>query len=72
MSTITASQEEHAIASVPKQLYIAGEWRDGAQGTLAVEDPSTGQTLCDVADASAQDACAARLSSSPSGSMTWP
>ncbi|HET9104956.1 MAG TPA: NAD-dependent succinate-semialdehyde dehydrogenase [Solirubrobacteraceae bacterium] len=56
MSTITASQEERAVASVPKQLYIAGEWRDGAQGTLSVEDPSTGQRLCDVADASAQDA----------------
>ena len=56
MSTITASQEQRAVDSVPKQLYIAGEWRDGANGTLSVEDPSTGQPLCDVADASAQDA----------------
>ena len=59
MSTITASQEARAVDSVPKQLYIAGEWRDGAKGTLSVEDPSTGQPLCDVADASADDAQAA-------------
>ena len=59
MSTITASQEDRAVDSVPKQLYIAGEWRDGGKGTLSVEDPSTGQPLCDVADASADDARAA-------------
>ncbi|MEO8714475.1 MAG: NAD-dependent succinate-semialdehyde dehydrogenase, partial [Acetobacteraceae bacterium] len=37
----------------------AGEWRDGAKGTLSVEDPSTATPLCDVADASADDARAA-------------
>jgi succinate-semialdehyde dehydrogenase/glutarate-semialdehyde dehydrogenase len=56
MSTITASQEQQVVDRVPKQLYIAGEWRDGAKGTFAVEDPSTGQPLCEVADASVQDA----------------
>ena len=56
MSTITASQEERVVDQVPKQLYIAGEWRDGAKGTLSVEDPSTGTSLCDVADASPADA----------------
>ncbi len=59
MSTITASQEQQVVDQVPKQLYIAGEWRDGAKGTLSVEDPSTGETLCDVADASTDDARAA-------------
>jgi succinate-semialdehyde dehydrogenase/glutarate-semialdehyde dehydrogenase len=59
MSTITASQEQQVIDQVPKQLYIGGEWRDGAKGTLSVEDPSTGQSLCDVADASVDDAKAA-------------
>jgi succinate-semialdehyde dehydrogenase/glutarate-semialdehyde dehydrogenase len=59
MSTITASQEQQAVEQVPKQLYIAGEWRDGAKGTLTVEDPSTGEPLCDVADASVDDARAA-------------
>jgi succinate-semialdehyde dehydrogenase/glutarate-semialdehyde dehydrogenase len=59
MSTITESQEQHVIDEVPKQLYIGGEWRDGSKGTLAVEDPSTGEPLCEVADASADDAKAA-------------
>jgi succinate-semialdehyde dehydrogenase/glutarate-semialdehyde dehydrogenase len=59
MSTITASQEQQVVDQVPKQLYIAGEWRDGAKGTLTVEDPSTGEALTDVADASADDARAA-------------
>jgi succinate-semialdehyde dehydrogenase / glutarate-semialdehyde dehydrogenase len=59
MSTITASQEQQVVESVPKQLYIAGEWRDGAKGTLTVEDPSTGEALAEVADASADDAKAA-------------
>ena len=56
MSTITASQEQQVVDRVPKQLYIAGEWRDGAKGSFEVEDPSTGTALCEVADASADDA----------------
>ena len=41
----------------PKQLLIGGEWRDAAGGeTLAVEDPATGETLCEVADATPEDA----------------
>ena len=59
MSTITASQEQKVVDEVPKQLYIGGEWRDGAKGTLSVEDPSTGEALCEVADASVDDAKAA-------------
>src|SRR5947209_5971086 len=59
MSTITPSQEQKILDEVPKQLYIAGEWRDGAKGTIGVEDPATGETLCEVADASVDDAQAA-------------
>ncbi len=59
MTTITAPEEQRVLDQVPKQLYIGGEWRDGAKGTLGVEDPSTGETLCDVADASTEDAKAA-------------
>jgi succinate-semialdehyde dehydrogenase/glutarate-semialdehyde dehydrogenase len=59
MTTITPSQEQQVVDAVPKQLYIGGEWRDGAKGTLSVEDPSTGEPLCDVADASVDDARAA-------------
>jgi succinate-semialdehyde dehydrogenase / glutarate-semialdehyde dehydrogenase len=59
MSTITAPEEQRVVEDVPKQLYIGGEWRDGAKGTLAVEDPATGESLCEVADGSADDAKAA-------------
>ena len=56
MSTITASHEQSVVSQVPKQLFIAGEWRDGELGTFDVEDPSTAQSLCAVADASPADA----------------
>jgi succinate-semialdehyde dehydrogenase/glutarate-semialdehyde dehydrogenase len=59
MTTITPSQEHKILDEVPKQLYIGGEWRDGAKGTISVEDPSTGESLCEVADASVDDAVAA-------------
>jgi succinate-semialdehyde dehydrogenase/glutarate-semialdehyde dehydrogenase len=59
MSTINASKEQQVVEQVPKQLYIGGQWRDGAKGRLSVEDPSTGEPLCEVADASVEDAKAA-------------
>jgi succinate-semialdehyde dehydrogenase / glutarate-semialdehyde dehydrogenase len=59
MSTITASQEQQILDQVPKQLYIGGEWVDGNEGSLAVEDPATGESLVEIADASAEDAGAA-------------
>src|SRR5437764_1549808 len=59
MSTITATEEQQVVDQVPKQLYIAGQWRDGSKGAIAVEDPATGETLCEVADASTDDANAA-------------
>ena len=59
MTTITATEEQRVLDQVPKQLYIAGDWRDGSQGTIPVEDPATGETLVEVADASVDDAKAA-------------
>ncbi len=60
MSTITQSTEQRVVEDVPKQLYIAGEWRDPVEGgTLGVEDPATGETLAEVADAQPDDAVAA-------------
>jgi succinate-semialdehyde dehydrogenase / glutarate-semialdehyde dehydrogenase len=59
MTTISAPEEQKVLDQVPKQLYIAGQWRDGAKGTIAVEDPATGESLCEVADASVDDARAA-------------
>ena len=59
MTTITPAEEQKVLDQVPTQLYIAGEWRDGAKGRLSVEDPSTGESLTEIADASADDAKAA-------------
>src|ERR1700724_2053256 len=53
-------RERHVLERVPTQLYIGGEWRPATGGgTLAVEDPSTGETLVEVADAQVDDALAA-------------
>ena len=58
--SITADKETAVVEQAPTQLYIGGEWRDASGGdTLAVEDPSTGETLVEVADATAGDATAA-------------
>jgi succinate-semialdehyde dehydrogenase/glutarate-semialdehyde dehydrogenase len=60
MPTTTLSQNEQtAIDAAPHQLLIGGRWVDGANGTVPVEDPSTGETLIEVADASPEDAVAA-------------
>ncbi|HEY0344415.1 MAG TPA: NAD-dependent succinate-semialdehyde dehydrogenase [Solirubrobacteraceae bacterium] len=59
MSTTTrgADAEQAVLAAVPKQLLIGGAWRDGREGgTVAVEDPATGETIAEVADATAEDA----------------
>jgi succinate-semialdehyde dehydrogenase/glutarate-semialdehyde dehydrogenase len=59
--TMTGEQREREVLdAVPTELLIAGEWRAAAAGaTLAVEDPSTGEPLADVADAQVEDAMAA-------------
>ena len=50
------SDESAVLEKVPKQLLIGGEWVDGSEGTLPVEDPATEETLTEVADASPDDA----------------
>jgi succinate-semialdehyde dehydrogenase/glutarate-semialdehyde dehydrogenase len=71
MSAITTTQEQSVVESVPKRLLIGGEWRDASGGgTLAVEDPSTGEALCEVADATPADAVAA-LDAACAGQAEW-
>jgi succinate-semialdehyde dehydrogenase/glutarate-semialdehyde dehydrogenase len=70
MTTITASEEQRILDEAPKQLYIGGEWRDGGEGTLAVEDPSTGDNIAEIADASVEDAKAA-LDAAVDASAEW-
>jgi succinate-semialdehyde dehydrogenase / glutarate-semialdehyde dehydrogenase len=51
-----AGNEARVVQAVHKQLLIGGGWRDAEGGqTLPVEDPSTGETLAEVADASPAD-----------------
>jgi succinate-semialdehyde dehydrogenase/glutarate-semialdehyde dehydrogenase len=58
--SITADQEKSVVEGVPTQLFIGGQWRDASGGaTLGVEDPSTGETIVEVADATPEDAKAA-------------
>jgi succinate-semialdehyde dehydrogenase / glutarate-semialdehyde dehydrogenase len=58
--SITADQEKTVLSNVNTQLFIGGEWRESANGaTLDVEDPSTGNTIATIADATPEDASAA-------------
>jgi succinate-semialdehyde dehydrogenase/glutarate-semialdehyde dehydrogenase len=55
-----ATREQEVVDKVEKRLYIGGEWRDASGGgTLDVEDPATGEGLCEVADGTEEDAMAA-------------
>jgi succinate-semialdehyde dehydrogenase/glutarate-semialdehyde dehydrogenase len=55
---MTLTNDEQAVLDgVPTELYIAGQWRPASGGgTLSVEDPATGESLCEVADAQVEDA----------------
>ncbi len=60
MATIGQADEQAALKAVETRLFIGGKWVDSSNGaTMAVEDPATGQTLIEVADATATDAEAA-------------
>jgi len=69
--TSGASEQATVLDRVPKQLYIGGRWRDASGGgTLAVEDPSTGEPLVQVADAQPGDALDA-LSAAAAAQAEW-
>src|SRR5829696_3794044 len=53
---VDSAQEQKVVAAVPTGLFIGGEWQPAENGaTFTVEDPSTGRTLAEVADASPAD-----------------
>ena len=55
-----ATEEQTVVEKVQKKLFIGGEWRDATGGgTLEVLDPSTEEPICEVADATPEDAMAA-------------
>ena len=56
----TRTSEQSVIDGVKRLLFVDGEWREAAGGdAMVVEDPSTGEALCEVADARPEDALAA-------------
>ncbi|MGI8944688.1 MAG: NAD-dependent succinate-semialdehyde dehydrogenase [Thermoleophilaceae bacterium] len=66
-----AAAEQEVLDAVPKGLLIGGEWRAAAAGaTFEVEDPATGEILCEVADAQPSDARAA-LDSACAAQADW-
>ena len=63
--------EQAVLDAVPKDLFIGGEWRPAASGkTFPVEDPATGEPLCEVADGDGTDALAA-LDSAVNAQEAW-
>ena len=65
---MSPTDEARVLDAVPTGLFVGGSWRPAEGGrTLAVDDPATGKTLVEVADASPADgmdalaaACAAQ------------
>ncbi len=64
------------LGSVPTDLFIGGQWADGQTGNrIPVRDPSTGQEITTIADASIDDAMravAAAHAALPGWSATAP
>ena len=68
---MSAARELDVIASIPKGLLIGEQWRDAASGhTFAVHDPSTGDVLAEVADATPEDGMAA-LDAAAAAQAAW-
>ncbi|MCK6080258.1 NAD-dependent succinate-semialdehyde dehydrogenase [Microbacterium sp. EYE_5] len=50
------SRETDLLEQIPNQLLIGGQWVDAAEGgTLEVHDPSTGEVIRRIADATPED-----------------
>jgi succinate-semialdehyde dehydrogenase/glutarate-semialdehyde dehydrogenase len=68
---VSTERERAVLERVPTDLFIAGVWRAASGGgTLAVEDPATGEPLVEVADAREDDALAA-LSAAADAQAEW-
>jgi succinate-semialdehyde dehydrogenase/glutarate-semialdehyde dehydrogenase len=60
MAVAAQPREQAVVEGVPRRLFIGGKWVDASGGaTFPVEDPATGETIAEVADATPDDALAA-------------
>lgn len=51
------SSEQQLLSNVPDGLFIGGEWQPSSSGsTISVNDPSTGDIIKTIADATVEDA----------------
>jgi succinate-semialdehyde dehydrogenase / glutarate-semialdehyde dehydrogenase len=62
--------EQRVLDAVAKQLLIGGKWQDGSGEPMTVEDPATGEALCEIANATPDDAMAA-LAAATEAQHTW-
>ena len=59
------------LDSVPKGLYVDGQWRDSSDGTtLEVDNPATGEVLATIASATPADGMAA-LDAAVAAQASW-
>ncbi len=66
-----ALSEKELLAKVPTGLYIGGKWQEGSAATkISVEDPATGATLLEIANANADDALRA-LTAADEAQAKW-
>lgn len=67
--SVASAHEREIVERVPKGALIGGEWVETGK-TLPVEDPSTGEALCEIADAGEQEALAA-LDAAAAAQQSW-
>ena len=69
--TITPAIEADLLGRIPTGLFIGGEFREASDGgTFDVHDPSTGQVLLSIADATPVDGAAA-LAAADGAQRDW-
>jgi succinate-semialdehyde dehydrogenase/glutarate-semialdehyde dehydrogenase len=66
---VTKADEQRVVAAVPSGALIGGEWIQTGR-TIAVDDPSTGTTLTEIADCGADEALAA-LAAAAGAQAAW-
>ncbi len=67
----TPADERALIASLPTGILVGGQWRAASDGsTFDVLDPSTGEVLATIADATAEDGAAA-LDAAAAAQRSW-